>query len=243
LLGNATAVIGKGSGRVLTTGSTDNIFIYFSDHGAPGLVAFPSSYFYASDLIATFTTMHQKNLYKRIVMYLEACEAGSMFVNLNPSWRIYALSAANPTESSYAYYCGSNAVVSGVNINSCLGDEFSVKFLEDTDNHNISTESLKTQFLNVKAATVGSHVMQWGDLSFQTSSVNSVMSKGGGLLGWLGYCWNILYLEDARLKIAEGIWPPPKLTSDRYTAETDPRRPWLIATEGDSRGIVYPPTE
>jgi len=206
LLGNSVAVNGKGTGRVLKTGSTDNIFIYFSDHGAPGLIAFPNSYLYASDLISTFSQMKQKSLYMRIVMYLEACESGSMFANLDPTWRIYALSASNPTESSYAYYCGANAVVNGKNINSCLGDEFSVKFLEDTDSHNTSTESLKTQFLNVKAATVGSHVMQWGDLSFQTSSVHSAMGLGGSYRGWFGFCWNILYLEDARLKIFKGIW-------------------------------------
>jgi legumain len=31
--------------------------LYFSDHGAPGLIAFPSKYLYADSLIQTFTKM------------------------------------------------------------------------------------------------------------------------------------------------------------------------------------------
>jgi legumain len=42
LTGNKTAVAGKGTGRVLESTSADNVFIFFSDHGATGLIAFPS---------------------------------------------------------------------------------------------------------------------------------------------------------------------------------------------------------
>jgi legumain len=34
-------------GRVLTSDSTSRVFVNFSDHGAPGLIAFPSAYLYA----------------------------------------------------------------------------------------------------------------------------------------------------------------------------------------------------
>jgi len=42
LTGNKTAVAKKGTGRVLESTSADNVFIFFSDHGATGLIAFPS---------------------------------------------------------------------------------------------------------------------------------------------------------------------------------------------------------
>jgi legumain len=33
--------VNGGNGRVLESTEDDHVFIYFSDHGAPGLVAFP----------------------------------------------------------------------------------------------------------------------------------------------------------------------------------------------------------
>jgi legumain len=56
-----------------------------------------------------------------------------MFVNLAPDWRIYALSAANPTESSWGTYCPPNDKINGKSVGTCLGDEFSVTFLENVD--------------------------------------------------------------------------------------------------------------
>jgi len=41
---------GIGSGRVLESGPNDRVFINFSDHGAAGLIAFPSSYLYVDAL-------------------------------------------------------------------------------------------------------------------------------------------------------------------------------------------------
>jgi legumain len=51
-----------------------------------------------------------------------------MFVNLPKNTGIYALSAANPSESSWGTYCSPDDVVSGKHIGSCLGDLFSINF-------------------------------------------------------------------------------------------------------------------
>ncbi|CAF1571558.1 unnamed protein product, partial [Adineta steineri] len=42
LLGKKDLMKGVGSGKVLESGPDDNVFIYFTDHGATGLVAFPT---------------------------------------------------------------------------------------------------------------------------------------------------------------------------------------------------------
>ncbi len=94
-----------------------------------------------------------------------------MFQKLPKDTRIYALSAANPTESSWGTYCSPDDVVQGKHIGSCLGDLFSVNFIEDIDKGNVNDESLKDQFLIVKKLTSLSQVMQWGDLSFQDNKV------------------------------------------------------------------------
>ena len=69
LEGNKTAMSGKGTGRVLESTTDDNVFLYFADHGAPGLIAFPSKYLYADQLMATFKKM--EGHFKKFVFYLE----------------------------------------------------------------------------------------------------------------------------------------------------------------------------
>merc|ERR1712151_585957 len=152
-------------------GSDDNVFIFFSDHGAAGLIAFPSSTMHTADLQNTLDTMHSKNMYKKLTFYLETCESGSMFEGMSTPG-VYGLSAASPSESSWGTYCGSDAMVDGKSINSCLGDLFSVSWMEDSDAVDITQESLKDQFGTVKTATSKSAVMQWGDLSFQSDKVS-----------------------------------------------------------------------
>lgn len=55
-----------------------------------------------------------------------------MFINLPENTGIYGLSAADPTESSWGTYCPPNDVIGGKHIKSCLGDLFSINFVEDT---------------------------------------------------------------------------------------------------------------
>lgn len=174
LEGNKTAVAGKGSGKVLESTKDDNVFLFFSDHGAPGLIAFPSKYLYAKDLIPSFAKINGK--YNKFVFYLEACESGSMFTSLPNNTKIYALSAANPSESSWATYCSPQDIVQGKHIGSCLGDLFSVNFLENTEESDIFSMTLNQQFNIIKQKTTQSHVLQWGDMSFSNDKVSEYLA-------------------------------------------------------------------
>jgi len=146
-------------------------FINFSDHGATGLVAFPSEELYADQLINTFKQMHEKKQYNQLAFYLEACESGSMFNGILPKDnKIYASSAANPDESSWATYCGADAVVNGVDLQTCLGDEYSVTWMEDSDNE-VATETITEQFANVKGKVKGSHPTEYGDRTFESELI------------------------------------------------------------------------
>lgn len=106
---------------------------------------------------------------------IKTCESGSMFQKLPTNTGIYALSAANPTESSWGTYCSPDDVVQGKHIGSCLGDLFSVNFLENLDT-NKGDITLAEHFAVVKKMTSLSHVMQWGDLSFQSDKVADFVS-------------------------------------------------------------------
>jgi len=85
---------------------------------------------------------------------------------LPASLKIYALTASNAEESSYACYLDDS-------LNTYVGDCFSVAWMEDSDAHDIQQETLQVQYLRVKAITNLSHVMQYGDLSITSQSVGN----------------------------------------------------------------------
>ena len=85
---------------------------------------------------------------------------------------LYALSAANPTESSWGSYCGSEAMVNGKSIGSCLGDLSSVSWMEDAEAVDSIAETLDSDFQLIKTKTSRSAVMQWGDVTFAADEVS-----------------------------------------------------------------------
>lgn len=91
------------------------------------------NYVYAKDLINVLKTMWGNKSYKNMVIYMEACEAGSMFDGLLPSdINIYVTTASNPYESSYGYYCpGQYSHPDVEKYGTCLGDLYSISWMED----------------------------------------------------------------------------------------------------------------
>jgi legumain len=69
LEGNSAAVANKGSGRVIASGPRDKVFLFYSDHGAAGVVGMPSGPFlYADELMAAIRRKFQKHGFKEMVM-------------------------------------------------------------------------------------------------------------------------------------------------------------------------------
>lgn len=122
--------------------------------------------------MAAIQFMWDNKMYSKLVYYLEACESGSMFANLPKTIKVYATSASNATESSWAYYCGSDATVGGINIGSCLGDLYSIVWMEDTDLGS-KTETLAAQYQIMVQKTTQSNPLQFGDLSWNTDTVSA----------------------------------------------------------------------
>ncbi|RZC44893.1 hypothetical protein C5167_037843 [Papaver somniferum] len=73
LLGNKSALTGNGSGKVVSSGPNDTIFIYYSDHGAAGLLGMPgmSKRLYANELHEELTKKHKAGTYKSMVIYVQ----------------------------------------------------------------------------------------------------------------------------------------------------------------------------
>jgi len=162
-------------GPVLKSTANDNVFINFVDHGGTGIIAFPSGTMSSSMLNNALKTMHSKNMYSKLVFYLEACESGSMFEGLLPTnMNIYATTASNAKESSWGTYCPPDDKVNGVELKSCLGDLYSVNWMENADEVG-KNETLAAQFNIVKDKTSKSHVMAYGDQSWTDLPIGDFM--------------------------------------------------------------------
>ncbi|RZB68284.1 Vacuolar-processing enzyme isoform D [Glycine soja] len=137
LLGNKSALTG-GSGKVVDSGPDDHIFVYYTDHGGPGVLGMPAGpYLYADDLIEVLKKKHASGTYKNLVFYLEACESGSIFEGLLPEdINIYATTASNAEESSWGTYCPGEYPSPPPEYTTCLGDLYSVAWMEDRYVHN-----------------------------------------------------------------------------------------------------------
>ncbi|XP_030627659.1 legumain [Chanos chanos] len=172
LKGDSASVKG-GSGKVLKSGPNDHVFVYFTDHGAPGLLAFPNDDLHVEDLMATIQYMHKNNKYKKMVFYIEACESGSMMKPLPTDIDVYATTAANPHESSYACYYDEAR-------DTYLGDWYSVNWMEDSDVEDLNKETLAKQFKIVKSRTNTSHVMQYGNKTLAHMKVMAFQGNSKG---------------------------------------------------------------
>ena len=157
--------------KVLKSTENDNVFLFFSDHGGPEVLCWPDDDLDREDFQNTLMQMHEKKMYKRFVLYIEACYSGSMGTDLPDDLDLYLVTAANDHESSWGAYCAEEAVVKGKNLGTCLGDEFSVFWMEDTDKGGQKTETLEEQFNRLVKGVENSHVMRYGDVSFASDVI------------------------------------------------------------------------
>ncbi|KAF7255756.1 hypothetical protein EG68_07536 [Paragonimus skrjabini miyazakii] len=102
----------KAAGRkVLDSGPQDNVFVYFSDHGARDLICFPEG-----DVSLHPTRLGNKKWCLRV-----------LYVFIKFSAKLYATTAAKPSESSWAAFCWDET------IDTCLADEYSYNWMIDTE--------------------------------------------------------------------------------------------------------------
>ncbi|CAL4062268.1 unnamed protein product, partial [Meganyctiphanes norvegica] len=182
ITGNATGLDKVGSGKVLKSGPNDHVFINLVDHGAPGIFGFPFqrptpghhptlNFLKARDFVDAIKTMNKTNMYKEMVIYLESCESGSMFKKILPkNMNVYALTAANSSQPSWACYYDKHT-------RTMLGDVFSIKWMEDTDRENMTTETFHHQFEKVRREVTTSNVCQWGEKNISLEFLSLFMGN------------------------------------------------------------------
>ncbi|XP_010437829.1 PREDICTED: vacuolar-processing enzyme gamma-isozyme [Camelina sativa] len=229
ILGDKTAVKG-GSGKVVDSGPNDHIFIFYTDHGGPGILGMPTSpYLYANDLNDVLRKKHALGTYKSLVFYLEACESGSIFEGVLPEGlNIYATTASNAEESSWGTYCPGDEPSPPPEYDTCLGDLYSVAWMEDSGVHNLQTETLQQQYELVKRRTApteysyGSHVMQYGDVGLSKDLLDLYMGTNPAN-------------ENFTFVDANSLKPPSRVTNQRDADLVHFWEKYRKAPEGSAR--------
>ncbi|KAK2964433.1 putative Vacuolar-processing enzyme alpha-isozyme [Blattamonas nauphoetae] len=165
----------KAGGPVVESKENDDIFVFYSDHGSPGVLLFPASAsLHGDELVNTLIEMHTQKKYRQMVIYVEACYSGSMFHELLPkNISVFALTAANEKENSWAQYCYDDGPFAKM----CLGDEMACHWMEHSEKVNLQLTTVKTQAETVKKLVELSHVQQFGDKAV-ADNVLAVFQQG-----------------------------------------------------------------
>merc|ERR1712217_458903 len=97
-----------------------------------------------------------------------------------------AVTAANPKESSWGWYCAGTGtggdMVNGKAIKSCLGDEFSVRWMEDTEAASINSETVGEQVGKVVKAVTKSHVQQYGVKTLDSEPIGNFQGNDNAMV-------------------------------------------------------------
>jgi legumain len=141
------------------------------------------AFLYGKDIVQALKDKAAAKGFSKLVFYIEACESGSIFSGTLPdNIEVYATTASNPDESSWGTYCPGMAPPAPSGYNTCLGDLYSVAWMENADQADLNSESLEKQYQLVAQRTSqngsysqGSPVMQYGQLDFDTEACADFM--------------------------------------------------------------------
>lgn len=214
LVGNSTT---GGNGKVLQSTSEDNVFLFYVDHGAPGVLEFPNDeLLHTDDFQAVLKQMHANHMFKHMVVYIEACESGSMLEGFPTDLGIYGVTAVGPDTPSLGTYCGNDAMVNGTKLNTCLGDLFAVMFMQfiEADDGSSSMQAFFDNVYDKVASYAALHYgneinMQYGDLSVANLTLREFFYPAETGLRAAG--------KRPKWHFPGGVFSAPRLAMDRLT--------------------------
>jgi len=146
----------------IPTSSSDNVFVYYDNHGGPDILGVPDGvsggYIYGEDLAAAFTSMSNKGLYRYLLFGIEACYSGSVAEKFTAP-NMGTITAANDAESSYAAVYDST-------LGTYLSNEFTNYWINEMDTH--PNQAVGDLFDTLKSEVTGSHVCWFGAENIKT---------------------------------------------------------------------------
>ncbi|KER20529.1 hypothetical protein T265_10942 [Opisthorchis viverrini] len=146
--------------KVLKSGPDDNVFIFYSGHGLVSSMSLLAEELHAVELNDILAHIHSKKKYNKLVLYMAACFAGSMFRDiLPPNMGIYVTTASKEDELSWSIFCEDK------DFDICLASEYAYVWIRDSEYHDLKTRTLDQQYEEVKKKTAYSHVMKYGEMA------------------------------------------------------------------------------
>ena len=146
LKGNKEYMKGIGSGKVIKSGPDDHVFLYTTDHGGHGFLVFANDRKLSQfELNQTLEFMIEYKKFDKMLLYIDACDSGSMFNGSLPDdANIFATTSAPPDAVAFRTFCGVPPFTG--NALTCLCNQYSFAWLNDTDHHNLYKRTLEEQF-------------------------------------------------------------------------------------------------
>ena len=158
-------------GRALASTKDDDVFVYYNDHGAPGLLCVPSNNgpeIYADQIRKTFQEMKEKQMFKRLFFVIEACYSGSVAGNITVD-NVFSITAAGPTQSSYSADWDPS-------VDAFLTNEFTKHFVQFVESH--PDQSIVNCLNHVSESTLRSHVTAYGDFKVAQAPLSAFLLSG-----------------------------------------------------------------
>jgi legumain len=122
--------------------------------------------------------------YRKLVIYVEACFAGSVFETVQLPKNVIAVTASNASESSWGTFCPTPKhpdadAINGIHIGTCLGDLFEVSWKRDLENRlstGLMTNSTLTDHIEAVKDIVSrkSNVMVYGDTELLNEPLSNI---------------------------------------------------------------------
>lgn len=163
--------------KVLESNENDNVFIFISGHGGVGFLKMhDGSKLYADSLNKAIREAYNKKLFSKMIIYVEACESGSLFDGfLSNDGPVYAVTAANSSNPSYATFCPYNSdIINGAHLGTCLSDAFANEWMSDTELYSSYKNydwSLRDQWTNIEHKIKRSYPQVFGNKDLQDLSI------------------------------------------------------------------------
>ena len=156
------------NGRALESTEEDDVFVYYDDHGAPGLLCVPANNgpeIYSDHLSETIEQMKKEKRFKRLFFVIEACYSGSVGFNISTPG-VYVITAAGPQQSSFSAQWDSKLKTFRTN-------EFTQHFLKFVQENPDAKIVDSVNYASKK--TTHSHVMGLGDYKVSLLPLSTFM--------------------------------------------------------------------
>lgn len=92
------------NGRALQSTEEDDVFVYYDDHGAPGLLCVPHNNgpeIYADNLASIVSQMKKEKKFRNLFFVIEACYSGSIALNISEP-NVFVITAASGVQPSFS---------------------------------------------------------------------------------------------------------------------------------------------